>query len=63
MGLIQRLMRSPHIHDDIAERFRCYFQSGRILDLPAGDGVNSRRLTAGGYSLQAADLFPEHCYG
>jgi SAM-dependent methyltransferase len=63
MGLIQRLTRSPHIHDDIADRFRCYFQSGLILDLPAGDGVNSRRLTADGYSVQAADLFPEHCYG
>jgi len=63
MGLIQRLTRSPHIHDDISDRFRCYFQSGRILDLPTGDGVNSRRLTADGYSVQAADLFPEHCYG
>jgi len=63
MGLIQRLTRSPHIHDGIAERFRSYFSSGLILDLPAGDGVNSRRLTEDGYSVRAADIFPEHCYG
>jgi SAM-dependent methyltransferase len=63
MRLIQRLTRSSHIHDEIAERFRCHLPSGLILDLPAGDGVNSRRLAAAGYIVRAADLFPEHCQG
>ena len=63
MGLIQRLRRSAHIHDDIAERFQCYFLSGQILDLPSGDGVNSRKLSAAGYNVRAADLFPEQCSG
>jgi SAM-dependent methyltransferase len=63
MELIQRLTRSPHIHNDIADRFRRYLPRGQILDLPSGDGVNSRRLTAAGYTMRAADLFPEHCRG
>lgn len=63
MGLIQRLRRSAHIHDDIAERFQCYFLSGQILDLPSGDGVNSRKLSVAGYNVRAADLFPEQCSG
>jgi SAM-dependent methyltransferase len=61
MGLIQRLRRSPHIHDDIADRFASYLSSGRILDLPAGDGVNSHRLTEAGYEVRPADLLPEQC--
>lgn len=61
MGLIQRLRRSPHIHDDIADRFGCYLSSGQILDLPSGDGVNSRRLATVGFDVRAADLFPEEC--
>ena len=61
MGLIQKLTRSPHVHDDIADRFGCYLPSGQILDLPSGDGVNSWRLAAAGYKVRAADLFPEHC--
>jgi SAM-dependent methyltransferase len=63
MGLIQRLTGSAHIHDDIGDRFRRYFSVARILDLPAGDGVNSRRLITAGFSVRAADLFPKNCHG
>ena len=63
MGLIQRLTRSPHIHDDIADRFRRFLPKGQILDIPSGDGINSSRLTEAGYTVQAADLFPDQCRG
>jgi SAM-dependent methyltransferase len=63
MGLIQRLTGSAHIHEDIADRFGRYFSYAKILDLPAGDGVNSRRLSIAGFSVRAADLFPEKCHG
>lgn len=63
MGLIQRLTGSAHIHGDIAERFGRYFSQAKILDLPAGDGVNSRRLAGAGFSVRAADLFPQNCRG
>lgn len=58
MQLFQRLTCSAHIHDNIVNRFRRYFLSGRILDIPSGDGVNSRRLSKAGFSVLAADLFP-----
>src|SRR5262245_42191029 len=32
---------------------------GRVLDIPAGKGDDSRRLVALGYDVVPADLFPE----
>ncbi|MFT7462707.1 MAG: 2-polyprenyl-3-methyl-5-hydroxy-6-metoxy-1,4-benzoquinol methylase [Pseudohongiellaceae bacterium] len=63
MSLLSRLFRSSHIRDEVSERFLEHMPSGRILDLPAGDGVNSRSLVAAGYEVVAADLFPERVYG
>ena len=59
--LLRRLRRSGHIHAEVAALFRPHVAAGRILDLPAGDGVNSRGLAAAGYEVVAADLFPEGC--
>lgn len=59
MGLLARLRRSPHIHDDVGERFRRHLPSGTILDLPAGSGVNSRGLVAAGFTVVGGDLSPE----
>jgi len=59
--LLDRLRRSRHIHGEVADLFRPLLPEGRILDLPAGDGVNSRGLAAAGYEVVAADLFPENC--
>ncbi|MGE3164438.1 MAG: class I SAM-dependent methyltransferase [Planctomycetota bacterium] len=61
MGIVRRLTRSPHIRGDVAERFGRHLSSGRILDLPAGSGVNSRPLQIAGYRVQAADIFPDPC--
>jgi SAM-dependent methyltransferase len=63
MGLIQRLTRSSHIYGDVAAHFGRHLRSGKILDLPAGEGANSRSLAAAGYDVAAADLFPERCEG
>jgi len=63
MGFIKRLKRSAHIHDDIDKLFKCHFPSGQILDLPSGDGVNSRKLSQAGYNVRAADIFPDRCRG
>jgi SAM-dependent methyltransferase len=60
MGLIARLRRSPHIHDDVADRFLRHQPAGTILDLPAGRGVNSRGLVAAGYTVLGGDLVPEN---
>jgi SAM-dependent methyltransferase len=61
VGLIARLTRSPHIHDEVGGLFRRHLAEGRVLDFPAGDGVNSRTLAAAGYTVTPADLFPEGC--
>ncbi len=59
MGLLARLRRSPHIHDDVGDRFQRHLPSGTILDLPAGTGVNCRGLVAAGYTVVGGDLSPE----
>lgn len=59
MGLIARLRRSSHIHEDVAERFSRYLDGGRVLDLPVGKGENARTLHAGGFEVVGADLVPE----
>lgn len=63
VNLIRRLRRSSHIHDDVGDRFRRHLDKGEILDLPAGSGVNARSLVAAGFSVRAADLFPDACEG
>lgn len=63
MRLLYRLTRSAHIHGDVADRFKRHLPTGRLLDLPAGDGVNTRGLVAGGYEVVAGDLFPDECAG
>ena len=37
--------------------------SREVRPLPAGDGVNTRGLVAGGYEVVAGDLFPDACAG
>ncbi|MDY6971108.1 MAG: class I SAM-dependent methyltransferase [Thermodesulfobacteriota bacterium] len=59
--MVQRLTRSPHIHGDIADLFHRFLATGSILDIPSGDGVNSRRLNKTGFTVRAADLFPDQC--
>jgi SAM-dependent methyltransferase len=61
MGLLARLRRSSHIHDSIGDLFRRHLDGGTILDVPAGDGVNSRRLQQAGFDVRPADIFPEDC--
>ena len=63
MSIISRLTRSRHIHDEVGARFKKYVATGKILDLPAGDGVNSRRLHHAGFEVTAADLFLEDIQG
>jgi SAM-dependent methyltransferase len=65
MDLLSRLFRSRHIHGDVGSRFKKYMDEGLLLDLPAGDGVNSRGLVSSGFEVVAGDLFPEsvHCDG
>ncbi len=63
MSLIKRLFRSRHIHDDVGSWFKKYLRDGLVLDLPAGDGVNSRSLVASGFDVIAGDLFPENIHG
>ena len=59
VGILGRLGASGHIHDDVGRRFLALLPKGsRVLDLPAGDGVNSRGLAAAGFRVTAADLFP-----
>lgn len=60
VGLLRRIFRPGPVYDDVAALFARYMPSGRILDLPAGDGVNSERLARAGYGVEAADLYPEH---
>ena len=57
MGLIERLRRSGHIHDQVCDLFRnAGLESGRVLDIPGGDGVNAKRLAEGGYEVHATDF-------
>ena len=63
MSIISRLTRSRHIHDEVGERFRNFISTGKILDLPAGDGINSRRLHQAGFEVTAADLYLDDIQG
>jgi len=63
MGLLERLRRSSHIHEDVAQRFGRYLASGRILDIPVGGGDNARPLAAAGYQVLGADIVIEACQG
>ncbi|MFW5722573.1 MAG: class I SAM-dependent methyltransferase [Desulfohalobiaceae bacterium] len=63
MGVLHKLTRKRHIQSDVPRMFASHFGSGRILDLPAGTGVNARSLAAAGFDVVAGDLFPEHCRG
>lgn len=57
-----RLGASGHIHDDVGRRFLALLPKGsRVLDFPAGDGVNARGLASAGFAVTAADLFPGNC--
>ena len=63
MNLLHRLFRSRHIHGDVGSMFKKHMDGGLLLDLPAGDGVNSRSLVSSGFKVVAADLFPENVHG
>ncbi len=63
MGLIGRLFRSRHVHDEVGSWFKEHLDRGLLLDLPAGDGVNSRGMAAAGFEVVAGDLFPEDVEG
>ncbi len=63
MGLLSRLFRSRHIHGVVSSLFKNYMDKGLLLDLPAGDGVNSRHLVSSGFKVVAGDIFPENIYG
>lgn len=59
MGLLANLTRSAHIHSQVGRLFRDHLPTGRILDIPAGNGVNARHLQEDGFAVECADLFPE----
>jgi len=63
VGLIGRLFRSRHVHDEVGSWFKEHMDRGRVLDLPAGDGVNSRGMAAAGFEVVAGDIFPEKVEG
>jgi len=63
MDLLRRLFRSRHIHNDVGSLFKKYMDEGLLLDLPAGDGVNSLGLVSSGFKVVAGDLFPENING
>jgi len=48
----------PEIHDTVA-RILDPFPRGKLLDVPAGEGALSARLTEMGFTVQACDLYPE----
>jgi len=59
MSILKQLTRSRHIHDDVGDRFRKFIPAGRILDLPAGEGVNALQLRRCGFEAMAANLFAD----
>jgi ubiquinone/menaquinone biosynthesis C-methylase UbiE len=63
MGLFRRLFGSRHVHEEVGSWFKEHLDEGLLLDLPAGDGVNSRRLASAGFEVIAGDLFPENVEG
>jgi SAM-dependent methyltransferase len=48
----------PEIHETVA-RILDPFPRGKLLDVPAGEGALSQRLSAAGFDVQACDLYPE----
>jgi SAM-dependent methyltransferase len=46
------------IHETVA-RILDPFPRGRLLDVPAGEGALSARLSEAGFAVQACDLYPE----
>jgi SAM-dependent methyltransferase len=48
----------PEIHETVA-RILEPFPRGKLLDVPAGEGALSQRLSAAGFGVQACDLYPE----
>src|ERR1700676_2318216 len=48
----------PEIHETVA-RILDPFPRGKLLDVPAGEGALSARLSGAGFQVQACDLYPE----
>jgi SAM-dependent methyltransferase len=48
----------PEIHQTVA-RILDPFPRGKLLDVPAGEGALSQRLSEAGFQVQACDLYPE----
>jgi 2-polyprenyl-3-methyl-5-hydroxy-6-metoxy-1,4-benzoquinol methylase len=48
----------PEIHETVA-RILGPFPRGKLLDVPAGEGALSARLSKAGFQVQACDLYPE----
>src|ERR1700719_721395 len=48
----------PEIHETVA-RILDAFPRGKLLDVPAGEGALSARLSEAGFQVQACDLYPE----
>lgn len=48
----------PEIHETVA-RILDPFPRGKLLDVPAGEGALSLRLSEAGFQVQACDLYPE----
>ena len=48
----------PEIHETVA-RILEPLPRGRLLDIPAGEGALSLRLSAAGFEVRACDLYPE----
>jgi len=48
----------PEIHETVA-RILHPFPRGKLLDVPAGEGALSVRLSEAGFQVQACDLYPE----
>jgi SAM-dependent methyltransferase len=48
----------PEIHQTVA-RILDPYPRGKLLDVPAGEGALSQRLTEAGFEVQACDLYPE----
>ncbi len=59
MAFFRHLTHSGHIRDEIGLILKRYLSSGRVLDIPCGDGVNAGQLAKAGFDVECADLFPE----